>query len=416
MRGTYSEILHRLDACTKLPDVLVKEVRGAVRLAPVDPRSALVKARGVLEHVARVVFDGRFKEKAGTQPLEAILQKLTREQVFPRSVSACAGFVRDFGNIAAHYLNERLSARNAVDSLSQLLVVLEWYGGGPTVDRAEHPKREVPPLLPHLCDRSGQEHQIVELVQGHADHGRPIVCIVHGDELQCHLQFLERLRAETLRGLLGMTESEGDVPNHVVECPTGFRKPSEFRGRFLSALSRKVLNRPGGALEEVAAELALRRGPVMVTSRLMTDDWGRSGRAPIDDFVRFWAEWPNTGARHVVVAMLVVTYRLGLQEQSRLGRYWLRLSNARLRRYLSRLRLSDIGGIRGKVLDELLGVTRTEAENWALDDRVKEFCGRQPLWEVQQLYSGAQSAIAMGTLAEALEVILGDALGAMEAS
>src|SRR5262245_8474365 len=52
-------------------------------------------------------------------------------------------------------------------------------------------------LLPYLCNRSAQEERLKKVLREHHDTSmRPLLCVIHGDEYECHDMFIERLRTE----------------------------------------------------------------------------------------------------------------------------------------------------------------------------------------------------------------------------
>ena len=55
---------------------------------------------------------------------------------------------------------------------------------------------DVEQALPYLCNRSKQKSELEEALRQHRElrTGRPLLCVIHGDEYECHDKFLERLR------------------------------------------------------------------------------------------------------------------------------------------------------------------------------------------------------------------------------
>lgn len=102
-------------------------VRKAIRIADHDPEMALTRTRKVLEYVVRDIYGRRCNEKPGTQPLENLLQRLSKDGHLPRRVSAYANAIRDLGNVGTHTFGEGVSMEDVRQSLGQLMPVLEWY-------------------------------------------------------------------------------------------------------------------------------------------------------------------------------------------------------------------------------------------------------------------------------------------------
>src|SRR5262245_39368327 len=88
---------------------------------------ALTRARKVLEYVIRDVYSRRYSEPPGTRPLENLLQRLVKDGYFPDRLDAYATTIRKLGNVGTHRFGEQLTVADVHLSLTQLLVILEWY-------------------------------------------------------------------------------------------------------------------------------------------------------------------------------------------------------------------------------------------------------------------------------------------------
>ncbi|MFO0953795.1 MAG: DUF4145 domain-containing protein [Isosphaeraceae bacterium] len=423
---------------------LAEGVRRAITLAEQDADAALVRCRRELERVVRPAFERRVGEPAGNRPLNEMVQRLVKDGHMPRRVAAYANVVRELGNIGAHETgsdrDEPVGVDDVAYAVDQLLEVIEWHikgeapespAAGPadasssTSSSAPVPpaaRPDPPRLLPYLCDRSEQEEQLREALADWSlsGDGRAIVCVVHGAEDQCHDQFLDRVRLRLLPRVLGLDAARGGARQYPVECPTEPLDPARFGTRFLAKLHDRVVDPrgraadpPGHAVdpramrERVAAALAGQPGPVLIRSHLMTDDWILSGPGPFREFCRFWADWPGSGPKTPLIACLLVTYRLEVG-MGWLARNRLRKANAGLNRFLKDLARANDPGVRTLVLSELLGVTRTDAVNWA-----HELSSLGPALpdEVARMFdrisgSGLGSRVAMKPLGAALETLL----------
>src|SRR5262249_37906915 len=151
---------------------------------------------------------------------------------------------------------------------------------------------------------------------------------------------------------------------YLVECPAPYRGAERFRDRLRDRLARCVGKAEGATVAEIAGALARQGVPVLIQAHLSTDEWCHGGSGPFECFVRFWADWPALGVEHPLLACLAVTYRLG-HGFGWIERLRLRRGNQGLRRYLAELDPAAVLDVRGLVLDELLGITQIDVENWA---------------------------------------------------
>ncbi len=102
-------------------------VQKAIRIADEDPEMALTRARKVLEHVIRDVYQRRCNEPPGSRPLENLIQRLVKDGHFPDRLDAYAATVRKLGNVGTHTFGEKIAAADVYQSLTQLTPILEWY-------------------------------------------------------------------------------------------------------------------------------------------------------------------------------------------------------------------------------------------------------------------------------------------------
>jgi hypothetical protein len=121
---------HLIDRLNQLSDQF-EELRAgilrAVHIADEDPEMALIRSHKVLEYVVRDVFVRRVQEPPGTRPLENLIQRLVKDGHFPPRLEAYTETIRKLGNVGAHHFDQRISATDVYQSLTQLLPILEWY-------------------------------------------------------------------------------------------------------------------------------------------------------------------------------------------------------------------------------------------------------------------------------------------------
>ncbi|HEV3262231.1 MAG TPA: SUMF1/EgtB/PvdO family nonheme iron enzyme [Gemmataceae bacterium] len=141
MEPSFQALLKRLDHLSNEVGELREGVQKAVLVADVDPEMALARARKVLEHVIRDVYERRVKEPPGTRPLENLIQRLVKDGHFPDRLDAYATAVRKLGNVGTHTFGDTVTAVDVYQSLTQLMPILEWYF---EVERPDAPARQPP--------------------------------------------------------------------------------------------------------------------------------------------------------------------------------------------------------------------------------------------------------------------------------
>ena len=156
MEPSFRALLDRLDRLSDEFRELREGVQKAIRIADEDPEMALTRARKVLEHVIRDVYQRRCNEPPGSRPLENLIQRLVKDGYFPDRLDAYATTVRKLGNVGTHTFGETITAADVYQSLTQLTPILEWYfeverpeaAGGPAVQAPPQPMKERPPSAP----------------------------------------------------------------------------------------------------------------------------------------------------------------------------------------------------------------------------------------------------------------------------
>jgi formylglycine-generating enzyme required for sulfatase activity len=127
MDPSLQRLIDGLDRLSGQFEALRAGVLQAVHIADEDPEMALIRSRKVLEYVIRDVFVRRVGEPPGTRPLENLIQRLVKDGHFPRRLEAYTETIRKLGNIGAHHFDQRTSAADVYQSLTQLMRILEWY-------------------------------------------------------------------------------------------------------------------------------------------------------------------------------------------------------------------------------------------------------------------------------------------------
>ncbi|MBA3247419.1 MAG: hypothetical protein H0T63_04985, partial [Pyrinomonadaceae bacterium] len=275
-------------------------------------------------------------------------------------------------------------------------------------------------LLPYLCDRSPQRNGLIPALKAHRRERarRPFVCVVHGNDTECHEMFFERLTDDILPEPLGLPKGQTVTNHHRMEWPLSCRRGVEpydcFRGSLgeLFALDMMADRRD---IEQSIAGGDPR--PMMIYSVLNTMNWKLAGRQLIEMFCRLWNGWDDLPAERTLLCCIFIQYVTGQPEADEM--------NQAIRKFLKRpdffanqLRLDD-GGLSisddtrqplpkfarlgGVVLPELRPVYRTHANDWVVR-YANEICREQfddNKWrnELSSIYQ-ATDPISMKTLAE----------------
>lgn len=231
----------------------------------------------------------------------------------------------------------------------------------------------VPELLPYLCDRSGQESDLGLALSRHqtAMPRRPFVCVVHGDQDECHSEFLERLKHCALPDLLGLKARELSVEDYTLSWPSGVR-PGREAETFRALLGLALLNNSATPPERVFDGVPPER-PVMLLLPLRTEDLSGGGLSALSAFLDFWNEWPDLPAGRTLICVVSVRH----QRPERFGfllRRGLRRADEGVRGFIRGLDFDSYAGLCGVVLPELRAITHQEVVVWSRSRDVRAVC------------------------------------------
>jgi hypothetical protein len=293
--------------------------------------------------------------------------------------------------------------------------------------RPDDGRFEVPALLPYLCDRSDQEGELGEAMSAHLKERprRPFVLIVHGDEDECHTEFLERLQDESLPALLDLKRRRLPVQSFALPWPESLRAAGRtpetskaLRRLVAHTLAGTSAAPPERVFEEVAPEC-----PVMLCLLLKTENLARGGLGALRAFFDFWDGWPDLPVGRTLLCAVSVRHQ-HVEGMGFFRRREMRKVDAEVRRFLgggaragaeagaaaAALDFADYPGLGGVVLPELRSVTEQEVIVWSRSRPVRAKCrikeaAIEALFRRRELCAPG-GPIPMRQLAEELEALV----------
>ncbi len=249
--------------------------------------------------------------------------------------------------------------------------------------------------LPYLCDRSDQEIHLGESLLEYqtSKSGRPIVCLIHGDELECHGDFLWRLRYKSLPKFLDLEPKQMSVKDCELPLP---RRISDQA--FRASLGEALLGDSSASREEIWQFVSQHQEPLMVSLHLMTSEFEECGESLINSFLEFCGNWPDLPAGRWMLYFLCLKY----QRPVKAGMFdFLKKNkrqqlNQRLRKQLETMEMSNHSNVFGVVLPELQAISRRDVEWWS-----RNIC-HIPEKEIRSWFAD-ETAISMEDLAGKLK-------------
>lgn len=269
----------------------------------------------------------------------------------------------------------------------------------------------IPRLVPYLCNRSDQERELTHALLEHqaTKPRRPLVCIVHGDEFECHNEFLDRMQHTSISRSLNLNAKQLSPEEHIFLWPSKDMPRERYFKVFCSNLGNALLQNSAASPQDISKAIALNERPLILTSILLTENFQASGTDLFDAFLRFWDEWPDLPPGRTVINFVCLKHQ-HLETMGFFQKWKMHNLDERLREYLAALDWSAHPGQYGVLLTELKAIHRSDVEVWARNHAVQAV-RRIGANEIRALYEreeicGPDGLISMEKLAAELKLLL----------
>ena len=298
--------------------------------------------------------------------------------------------------------------------------------------------RDIPPLLPYLVNRSSQQIELKEAFKKLFNHPytQPLLCIIYGDQFQCHDTFFRFLEKEFVPKIFkentNITTNNNYteyIKEYQLEWLPRNTYVEDLKNRLEHNLVDAVLDNKFASKGEINEYLAS-IGTVIIHTHLLTADLQENSSIIIEKFIEFWQDWPELIPHQHLIILLFIKYKIEPSQN-----YFQKLqnwvfqnlfknnSNTRTGNYSIQKSIKDLSSsnftkfdkIIGVVLPELQEITQTEVESWARSKEVKNYWDEENIqdlidriedmfekWKKQQ----ASDTMPMSNLAENLTDIL----------
>ncbi len=304
---------------------------------------------------------------------------------------------QDIGSNPGQTLGQ-MSGGRAINISGGQVSFIDSQGNNPSQATLTN-KREIPSLLPYLPNRTDQEFELAQAIQklmGQSPYC-PLVCLVHGDELQSHDKFLERLRKVSLPRLLKLNLKQTAIKEYHLKWPASLKKLDTLFARLTKNLADTVENDSFANVQTINQTFGKYPGPVLIHLHLLTDDWKRLGPKLLPKVLEFWQTWPDLGSEQTLIICIFIKYQhrqttktrkwLWLRNPIAWVKRWLRYRrcqklNLTIAQQLDQLAASEFSAFHrllGVVLPKLDNITRGHVEDWVRSEETKIFAGEAVL-------------------------------------
>jgi hypothetical protein len=237
--------------------------------------------------------------------------------------------------------------------------------------------------------------------------GRPFVCIIHGDEFECHGKFLERLQYHALPQMLGIDPNQKQIRDFPMRLPRLARQPADL----WPALGDALMQNSAADAGECERFLSTHPEPMMIPLEFLTDDFDESSLGLLPTLLQFCNDLTGVPHRRDLLFFLSVKYqrppRSGFLDFRKPRR---RKINDALQERLRAMKFADFDKLTGIVLPELRAVPQSDVQLWRSLKLVRERC-----WidenKIRDLYArkdlvNPEERIEMERLAEELKKLM----------
>jgi hypothetical protein len=305
--------------------------------------------------------EGKWREPDGTMLFESAKRAGVAHFDKPQAREFLSAI--DYGTVYRYYEIDPLAGSDA---------------GGRTIRRFDEEQSggrtpEADPLR-YIIDRGEQEQALKEAVfeQRARAPKRPLVCVIHGDEAECHDNFLTRLRLITLPKIVGFWQrllpDEVSVQTKTMELSLGGLTDENWERVLWGDFAAAVTNARDATPASVVEQISRCKPTFMIDVPLFSERLQGVSLEQLDYFFRFWGKLPPLPEDLLLIVCLSLKY------QDKFERGWRRpwgALNDKLKRYVRELNFGAFDGVEGVCLPQLKAVTQTDATS-AVKHRLAE--------------------------------------------
>lgn len=259
--------------------------------------------------------------------------------------------------------------------------------------------------LPYLSNRSKQLEELEALLCECEStlHKKPLVGIIHGDEHECHEEFIRKLEDKSFwRRLLHLPTGKDSIQTFKIHWPIQSVSIQQRLEGYKSKLSQVLTGELNSTIEEIVHALNSRLRPVLIYSTIQAGSWKKHEPELIDQWIDFWDCLPDLAVGKKLLVFLCVHYKnIEGMKRSEAKKY--DKLNKGVRKYIENLDLKRYANISGLVLTELCRIKYEELDEW-MTEWAANHCDTELLrYEIDQLYKRqGMNAICMVLLAQEL--------------
>lgn len=295
----------------------------------------------------------------------------------------------------------KLDNGQAVNFQNVQNVILQPSGANSYQIRPDKFQKEVPHLLPYLANRREQEAELSEIFSNFLkpDFPNHLICIIHGDEFQCHYNFLERMRKVFLPKWLNLDPQESIIYEYPLEWPSKSKNLHNLSNQLCKNLADVVLKNSLYSWESINIALSKHHHPVIIHIHLLTEDLQKQGLDSLNKLLEFCQSLHKIITSQRLIICIFIKYKINRKKTHKnawfkllfnfdfLKQYRHQKINKKIRKYLQNLSNLERNNTQFQsviVLPELSEINQGEVENWVRCEDTKQFVGEAMIERLTQ--------------------------------
>lgn len=256
-------------------------------------------------------------------------------------------------------------------------------------------------LLSSYLDRRDQVRGFHEAMESHysTNPHRPLVCIIHGDENECHPYFITRIRQLLLPAAfarLGLA-SQDDVlcERQPMKLPLGVLDQGNYKQILWENLRKAFCVYGLDSQKDFRRLITQKKSAAIIEVQLETRHWDGIGVEKLNWFLKFWddEDWQGLPENFLLLVCLSCEYA----KEPEKGVWKSGNPNGYMRAYIEGLDDKRFQGVYVARINELMAIERDDARallNEADITRCYDFAHR----DIDKLYKKLELCIADGRI------------------
>lgn len=271
--------------------------------------------------------------------------------------------------------------------------------------------------LPYLLNRSDQERALRAAVVRHRalTARRPFICLIHGDQYECHPEFVERLETATIPRMLDRwnpgEKDKGPLMKYRITLPAFENMhAADWRQSLWEALAEAMKIEAPDPQAEVTSFVASHHLAIIIEASILSERLRDDPAKRIAAILNFWNAWSDLPTGLLFIVCVSFKYQKDFDVRGKFS--WLPWSKGINHRIRSHLQSERVRATNESIvcLPELRSIEQSDAEDAINNELIRR---RYHLTErdVREIYRDESGPIRMDDLLSALLKLNSDRLG-----